>query len=97
MRRLASLNPHLTMSQLTGEHELMFDCPVCGLPYQIYLRCRINGPATTGVWAIALPERASGDGWARVSLSPSIKNTHHGRKKRCTAHITITDGDVILN
>jgi hypothetical protein len=71
-----------------GCHELSFDCPMCGPPYRVWLRCRHKGPPSPGTWAWDF------DG-PTITLTPSIRNNMHGRKKVCGWHGSITGGQVI--
>jgi hypothetical protein len=95
--RLAQLNPTLHWSPGAKEHthQLEFDCPRCGPPFRIMVNCSTEKMrAEGGVWKITIAEPTDGDYWGCVSLTPSIHNHNHGRKKPCGFHCVITDGEL---
>jgi hypothetical protein len=62
----------------------------------VLVNCKLGGVSPgAGIWCLTLPELPSGDGWNGVTLMPSIRNGHHGRKKRCGYHCSIVNGDVL--
>lgn len=87
--KLSSLNPKMT-GGCDGTNEISFDCPVCGPPYRISIRARLNGDPAGGIWRWT----RRGTDWDSITISPSISNSNHGKKKTCTCHITITNGKV---
>jgi len=96
--RLAAFNPSLVWCAPSGsglyEWQLSFDCPLCGPWYKIILCCSRVKPSSEGVWWISIPEVASGDGWNGITLTPSVNNSNHGRKKVCGYHFFLIDGDL---
>ncbi len=92
--QLASLNP--TMAGCSGGlNEFSFDCPKCGPPYRVVVRCRLNGPsdADGAIWAWKPPKDVNANPWG-LTFDPSISNHNHGRKKPCSCHVTIENGEV---
>ena len=89
--RLSAFNPQL------GARELTFDCPKCGKPYRVSVHISPSAPSA-GFWQISLPPQPMGeDGWDGVTISPSIINENHGRKKSCGWHGSIINGNIITN
>lgn len=71
--------------------DFSFDCPSCGKPYRIWFRVHTDAPKE-GTWQII-----TADSWATMeglSITPSIHNHHHGRRKACNWHGTVTNGMV---
>jgi hypothetical protein len=97
--RLAALHPMLTQSHgsFGYTHQLEMDCPACGPQYRMAICVVLNvpPPGRSGVWALQLPAVPSGDGWDGVTMSPSVQNSNHGRKKACTVHFSIVNGEVV--
>lgn len=98
MTRLSELKPRMQQAS-SGAIDLSFDCPLCGVPYRVCIRANVNGrtPALNGipVWQVTVPEPPNFS-WDAVTVSPSINNTPggHGRKKPCTWHGHIINGEV---
>lgn len=95
--RFADLNP--TCRQAPGYPiRLEFDCPACGPPYRIDIPVILNGQGGNsgdpGIkrWTVT----TDGLSWDRATITPSIDNTPggHGRKKPCSWHGSITNGEV---
>jgi hypothetical protein len=73
-----------------GLHDIVFDCPKCGPPYQIGIKARFGGLSSNpGIWAW------EHDAEYRLTITPSIDNQHHGRKKQCGWHGSITNGEIV--
>lgn len=96
MARFTDLNPRC--GQHTGcAIRLSFDCPACGPPYRIDIPVVLNGQGenlqpSVPKWTATTPDVS----WDRITISPSIDNTPggHGRKKPCSWHGSIIDGEV---
>lgn len=92
--KLADLNPSIT-GTTGGLNELTFDCPKCGKPYRIRIVMRLNGPTggeRPGVWSWTFDENDIAKG---ITVSPSIQNNDHGRKKSCGYHCSILNGEIV--
>lgn len=98
--RLIDLHPHFCPIA-NGLFEVTFDCPVCGVPYRVRVLARLNGPPGpdgSGIWEWTadpfsnIPPRPIN--WDSVSIGPSIHNFNHGNKKSCSAHISVSKGEV---
>lgn len=94
--KLSALNPMRWNPDEKGEFDLKFDCPYCGKPYQVWIKCSVKS-AANGVWQVSsLPD---GVGWEdTVTITPSINYTTcgHGRKKpNCSFHGTIINGEIV--
>jgi hypothetical protein len=95
-RKFSELRPMLTHTPPSKWHQLTFDCPTCP-GERIVIHVSLDGIPKGGehVWGITLPNNLS---WDSVTVSPSIGNeglNRHGRGKKCTAHVTVTDGVVM--
>lgn len=94
--KFSQLNPMLTFTAPAKWHELCFDCPTCP-GKRICIHVSIDGvPQGDSVWGLKLAASLS---WDDVSIVPSINNATaygHGRIP-CRAHISITDGNVVLS
>jgi len=94
--RFVDLNPQCR--QASGcAIRLEFDCPVCGPLYRVDIPVVLNGDGEglqpeVPKWKVT----TVGLAWDRTTISPSINNTPggHGRKKLCTWHGSIIDGEV---
>lgn len=95
--RLCDLRPEL--SQAGGAPLMLsFDCPNCGAPYRICVPVDWQGVSpieNTAYWKMSGcgPDPAEFS-WEKITLSPSINNHHHGRKKQCTWHGHIAAGAI---
>lgn len=96
--RLADLSP--IFQQAPGcPVTLRFICPACGPPYKIDIPVNLNGetPSPTGAptWSCVSPGPPNFS-WDNVTVTPSINNTvsGHGRKRPCTWHGSITNGEL---
>lgn len=95
--KFSSLNPMLTHTPPAKWHQLRFDCPTC-LGKIIAIHVSLDGePKGEGIWGLRLADDFSWDG---ATIVPSINNTSplgHGRKSPCSAHLSVTKGEVGLN
>lgn len=92
--KLSDLNP-LLGSYRAGDKswELGIDCPCCCHRFSIRVS---EAPAVHPVWQIT--GMGSQQGWDGISVSPSINNHQRARNwPECSAHFTITDGQVVHN
>ncbi len=97
MKKIADYNPRF--SQAVGAPLVLnFTCPSCGDPYLISVPVDWEGVSTmnnAAHWKVTGcgpdPKEFS---WNKISVSPSINNHHHGRKKTCSFHATITNGEI---
>lgn len=82
---------NLSITQASdGLHDIVFDCPKCGSPYKISIKARLGGPVSNpGIWAWTFDEQN------RLTVTPSIDNRHHGRKKDCSWHGSIVQGELL--
>lgn len=105
--RLIDLHPEFQACSVedTSLYRLSFDCPVCGRPWRITIKARLDGSAgPEGVWGwTAAPFSnipAVPLDWNTVSVTPSIRQRRysaHGRKRECSAHFNIAGGEVLLS
>jgi Family of unknown function (DUF6527) len=96
--KFGELHPSLNWTAEFG-YELSFDCPTC-LGKRVVIYVSLDGkpkpPATWGIELLQPPDFS----WDKVTITPSINNTgptRHGRGSPCRAHLTITNGEVILS
>lgn len=90
--KLSELNPRMTGNGPLNQ--LVFDCPKCGPPYIISVHChRADADDKRRIWKWSVPDGQFG--WDVFSLSPSINNRDHGRKKLCGCHLSIVNGEVV--
>ena len=92
--KLADFDPCWSPSMIAGVKQLRFMCPLCGPPYLISVLCRLNGPQEPGIWACA-PDIGTINWQHGLTLSPSIVNSNHGRKKTCGWHGSVINGELI--
>ena len=100
--KLNTLNPEFRKAFPVEDdtlYEMSFDCPVCGPPWRVYIKARLGGPrGPEGVWAwTAAPfgfDPSIPLDWNTVTITPSVKNQNHGRKRSCNGHFNVSDGIV---
>jgi hypothetical protein len=86
--KLSSLNP-----QFWGDGSLRFDCPRCGAPYTVSIKCSAGPPdQEKAIWNWNYDGRRMN--WDSLTVLPSIRFAAHGRKKSCGWHGNITRGEV---
>lgn len=86
--KLSSLNP-----QFWATGDLRFVCPKCGPPFVIIIKCHFGAPdEATAMWQWDYSGGLMD--FDRLTVAPSVRNAHHGRKKVCGAHFNITAGEI---
>lgn len=95
--KLSDLNPQITGNSPDGVNQIIFDCPKCGKPYRILILAKFNQPhGPAGYWSWTFDVNAT-NGYDAITITPSINNPNHGRKKLCGWHGSIVNGEVINN
>jgi hypothetical protein len=95
---LLALRPEWGLIPGQSDHWwLLFDCPLCGPPSQVYVQFRRAAVSAPGIWEMKSPLTQSEFGaypdMRNLTLAPSIGEPPHGRR-RCTWHGSIIDGVV---
>lgn len=87
--KFSTLNPVISATDIT------FDCVKCGPPYKVWISARYRQPPQEGIWCWDAPEpnSANFNGYDSITITPSIRNHHHG-KKLCGWHLSVNDGEV---
>ncbi len=99
--KLAELRPEFRRyADDASLYEIAFDCPVCGAPWRCMIRARLGGPpGPEGTWAWAAAPFSNVPpvplDWGTVTITPSVRNRHHGRKRLCSAHFNVVAGEVV--
>jgi hypothetical protein len=96
--KLSELHPRFGQA-VNRPMYLTFDCPTCGEPYRVSIPVNVNGMtggADFPVWQCSAPTPPDFS-WDAITVSPSIDNTPsgHGRKKSCSWHGNIINGEVL--
>lgn len=89
--KFRSLNPQ--MVQTGDHHSLTFDCPGCKMRISINVRIGEQPDKKRRLWMLILDFDVRD--WDTATVIPSIKDHMRGRNwPECSAHISITEGDV---
>lgn len=82
-----------TLNPLISATDIIFDCAKCGPPHRVWIAARYRQSPIQGTWSWTAPDDGSG-GYDAITISPSIDNHSHGRKKQCGWHISVVNGEV---